>query len=260
IVECVKEFKYSSKDVRDFSIQLKKYENEFLFSQKAGLILSALINNSTEESFEVVTEHLTKLPHFLGRVNTKNMVVFGNGGFTFGYHMENGNVTVKGNTDGSLGSEMRNGEILVEGNSDDVGFEMKGGKIEVKGSICSDLPAFLCAAGFFMEDGLIIISNAKDIDVGSGMKGGKIIVENSDRCILGEEMLEGLIKINSGVVNAVGENAKGGRIDINGEIQKLFKDCNTEIYHNGKKLNTSFWNVLYYNKLRKNERIRKLFG
>ena|SRR5208283_2467197 len=56
---------YSAKDVEAFSMELAGFQNERQFSDKAGLFLSALINNCKEDDFVVHTVHLTQQIHHI---------------------------------------------------------------------------------------------------------------------------------------------------------------------------------------------------
>ncbi len=256
-LEKIQDLEYTSKDVTSFSLKLKAYENEQLFSQKAGLVLSALINNSTEENFEVFIEHFSENISFLGYNNEKKLTVVGCGGHGLGILMQKGSIHVKGDAGGSIGNDMIDGNIIVEGNAhSSIGSSMKGGRIEVKGCVHQD---GLDSVGFKMDGGVIVLSKLIGGAIGPSMNNGSILIENAKAHSAGELLVGGSIKINNGSIDRVGEESKGGKIEINGEIKNIFEDCNAEIYYNGKKLSTNLFNRLYYNHLRKNDRIRKLF-
>ncbi len=134
ILNSLKETNYSSKDIRDFSIFLKEYELlSKLHSVKTGLFLSALINASKEENFEIVISHLNDIINHLGFENKKNVIVIGDAGIFFGAQMREGKLIVKGNAKDFSGAGMYAGEIFVEGSLGNfTGTGMRGGKIYIK--------------------------------------------------------------------------------------------------------------------------------
>ncbi len=134
-MEAIERVEYSSKDVKDLSLKLKELEEHKSFSW-SGVFLSALINNSNEENFEVVTEHVFGEISWLGYDNKKNILVTGDCGSWTGHKMREGKITVSANTANSTGNKMIGGEILVKGSSGYwTGEEMSGGVIRVKGDV-----------------------------------------------------------------------------------------------------------------------------
>ncbi len=136
------EFIYSAENIRDFSIELKKYEDiskytgKFLFYPDVGLFLSAAVNACKETDFEVITEHLSEPLHFLGSRNKKNLTVKGNAGENAGEYMEDGVLTIKGNVGDNCGRLMKGGKIVIEGNTGkELGGDSEGGEIHVSGKI-----------------------------------------------------------------------------------------------------------------------------
>jgi len=123
---------YSAKDVENFSIALAEFQDERYFSYKAGVFLSALINNGKDSDYVIHTQHLKEVSE-LGYKNTKKIVVNGHvcGPGPF---MEGGTIIVNGNAGPDVGAFMRGGTIIVNGNAGDkVGDGMLGGEIHIEG-------------------------------------------------------------------------------------------------------------------------------
>ncbi len=116
-VKLVKELTYTSKDVKDFSIKMKLYENhpEFICS---GFFLAALINESKEENFEIITEHLNKDIYYAC------------------YSLKKGTVTIFGNVCMPV-PQMEGGCVIVKGDVEDIGGRIKKGKLMVEGNLYS---------------------------------------------------------------------------------------------------------------------------
>ena len=143
---------YSAKDIEDFSLELKRFEDKRGF-EESGLFLSALTNYSEKERFVIVTEHLSKKIDFIGYKNKKVVEVSGNAGNNVGWH-NSGEISVGGNAGNWVGLN-NSGKISVGGNAGDwVGLNNSGeisvsgdagnkvgwdnrGKIEIKGKINS---------------------------------------------------------------------------------------------------------------------------
>lgn len=158
-VKAIADLEYTAEDVRNFSIVLAEFQGEKNFFLKAGLFLSALINNCQDNEFIVYTYHLKTQLNAIGFLNEKN-------------------ITVKGDTGVGTGSDMKGGSIMIEGDTDSMlGFCMGSGTIVVKGN-----------AGYIVGDamkgGTIIIEGNAGISIGREMKGGEIHV-NGDRGYLG---------------------------------------------------------------------------
>jgi formylmethanofuran dehydrogenase subunit C len=175
----VKNLQYSAKDVEEFSLVLEEFQYEEGFSNKAGLFLSALINNGNESDYLIHTQHLKMPPGNLGYKNEKNIIVNGDVGYFVGISMKGGSITVKGNAGGAVGSHMKNGSITVEGNvKGHLGSDMEGGSITVEGD-AED------AVGMDMQGGTITVNGNADTNVGYGMKGGEISLEGDYRDLSG---------------------------------------------------------------------------
>src|SRR3989338_823431 len=186
------QFRYSAEDVEKFSIALAEFQEESGFSAKAGIFLSALINNGTDEDYIIHTNHLTQTINLLGYENTKNVIIDGNlGVFTF-YKMKTGQVKVNGNVDNYIGKLMAGGQIIVNGNIDAwVGIEMSGGELIVNGNVRIWL-------GSDMSDGKIVVNGNVDICVGWCMTGGMIVINEEVNGGVGKAMNGGEIHLNGG--------------------------------------------------------------
>ena len=177
----IKSIRCSSKDITAFSLALTEFQERENFKEKAGIFLSALINNCSETEFTAITEHLSKLINYLGYMNTKNITVQGDVGDIVGCYMEKGLVTIHGNAEEFVGDGMKGGSITIKGDAgDNVGFGMKGGSITIKGNMGDD-------AGPYMGD--IAALESKYQSLGLAIEGGNIfhksrqIVKNGKRLI-----------------------------------------------------------------------------
>ncbi|NYZ73920.1 hypothetical protein H0O00_02145 [Candidatus Micrarchaeota archaeon] len=148
--DTARQLRYSSKDIELFSITLAGLLDENELELRAGLFLSALINNGKDGSYVIHTNGI--LIDDLGYKNTKHITVEGDVGECIGWRMERGSITVNGNVGTFCGGMMDSGVITVNGDTGGwVGSDMEGGTITVKGD-----------AGKLL---------------GGGMKGGEIHIE-----------------------------------------------------------------------------------
>jgi hypothetical protein len=132
----VKRLEYSAKDVESFSLALVEFQKEYEFSFKAGLFLSALINNCKDSEFVIHTSHLDESIDDLGYENIKDIIVEGDVGVGFGTGMKGGIIMVKGNAGALLGTDMEGGSITLKGNAGKwLANDMKGGEIHLYGDI-----------------------------------------------------------------------------------------------------------------------------
>jgi len=188
----LKGLRCSAVDIGSFSMELVKYQGEDWFSEKAGIFLSALMNNSADNEFYIHTSNLTIPVEFLGFRNTKNFTVDGNIGINLGVQMEGGAITVKGECMASIGNMMQGGTITVEGSVGDlIGVRMKGGTITVYGNAGNEI-------GIEMEGGAILVKGRAGRDIGNSMNGGEIHL--------------------GGGFDRISENIKGGRIFWHNEL------------------------------------------
>lgn len=143
---------YTPKDVQLFAIALAEFQEEPHFNLKAGVFLSALINNGSAKHYNLDLSHLSHLSEgicFLGYENNKI-------------------VNVTGNVDVGLGQEMRAGRIVLDGNAGVfAGSDMSGGTLVIKGDVLDNL-------GDGMSGGKIILHGSAYPDVGKDMSGGEI--------------------------------------------------------------------------------------
>ncbi len=105
---------YTAGDVERFSVALAEFADEKDFAQKAGLFLSALINNCRDSDFVIHTSQLPEL-WFLGFANTKNIIIEGDGGDWLAFDMVSDKIIVNGNSRGNLGVGMKSGELHFNG-------------------------------------------------------------------------------------------------------------------------------------------------
>ncbi len=248
----------SAKNVKEFSILLKKYEGCEGFNW-SGIFLSALINRSDDTDFEVFSKHLTGDSSNtglsgIGYKNSKNVIVVGdvfsdvgtfmksgklivkeNSKFEVGSDMQGGEIIIEGTASGSIGNLMQNGHIIVKGaltpwdeptNITNVGYELSGGLIEVKG-VAFDL-------GNRQKGGKIILDGNVKNDTGRDMTGGEILITGSVDVSIGMYMKKGKITVNGNANYHLGLDAEGGEIYIGGEIKEKIRDhCKAKIYHKG---------------------------
>jgi len=169
-LKAIRNISYSASDVEKFSLALVEFQGEERFSDKAGLFLSALINNGKDIHYVIHTEHLAEV-FYLGTKNTKNIIVNGNAGSMVGDQMEGGSIIVNGNAGYGVGGHMEGGTIIVNGTAGDhVGVRMKGGAITVNGNAGNDV-------GTGMMEGAVIHLNGGYKSIADDVKGGKIYHE-----------------------------------------------------------------------------------
>jgi hypothetical protein len=149
-VAAVKDLRYSKKDILHFSLALAGYQEDSCFHDKAGWLLSALINSGKSASYLLYTAHLndpTPISHLCFR-NTKNVLVKGGVGDEFAREMQSGRVVVEGNADELFGYGLYGGKLVLKGNAGErVGFELEGGEIHLKGDYKSIHPHVHVACG-----------------------------------------------------------------------------------------------------------------
>jgi formylmethanofuran dehydrogenase subunit C len=222
----------SAKDIEAFSIFLERLQGEEMFSTKAGLYLSALINYSGDAGFVIHTSHLPEPIHGLGYRNKKNIIVDGDAGYALGESMESGSIIVKGDTGNHVGSSMKGGSITVEGDAMGyLGSGMENGIISVEGNAGEKAGSWMrCGSisiggnagddiGMYMTGGKIIVRGAAGYNAGKGMKGGSIIVEGDVEKSAGNGMSGGTLTVGS--AEFVGKNMDGGEIHVLGDLFSL---------------------------------------
>jgi glutamate synthase domain-containing protein 3 len=135
---------------------LTEFQDEQDFIWRAGLLLSALINNCEESSFVIHTDLLTQPLDYIGYGNTKNIIVQGDANHCVGRHMKNGTITVRGNAGSFVGEGMAGGVIIVEGNTGSrAGSSMTGGEIHTFGSHIPVISSCFISGKIFHNEDLI---------------------------------------------------------------------------------------------------------
>ena len=149
--KAVRRIDFTEEDIRKFNISLLQYENvphksdeEYGFSEKAGIFLSALINEAKETDFMLNLGIFEKGMTCLCVQNKKNVVIQNDGTgclIHLGEYMVKGNISVSGNVHDGIGAYMKGGEnLMVEGNAGEVsGYQMIGGTIHISGDCAKAL-------------------------------------------------------------------------------------------------------------------------
>lgn len=198
-VEAIEGIDYSAEDVKIFCLSLAiirfnkdiKPEDEWKFAEKAGMFLSALINEGRDSEYVLSTTHIGFSIHRLGYKNEKSLIVDGDVGFDLGTKMQKGRIIVTGNSRGGVGEWMEGGDIIIGScnrNVAGVGEDMKGGRIIVKG----DIDGYI---GDHMSGGIILVlglatgvyaSVGRETEIiGKGMWGGEIHIVDSCTSLVG---------------------------------------------------------------------------
>ncbi|MFH0737045.1 MAG: hypothetical protein V1827_01115 [Candidatus Micrarchaeota archaeon] len=153
------------KDVSEFSLAIKEFENEDSFPLKAGLFLSALVALGPIGEYVIMTNHLEKRLDGLGYRNTKKKIIRiqGDAGDFLGDRMRGGRIIVMGNAGDSIGSYMISGKIIVEGNAgNDTGYAMFGGVIIIKGDTGKRIGYDSDGGVIRLEGGYLHIKNPRE--------------------------------------------------------------------------------------------------
>ena len=212
ITEKIKQLRYSPIDIEGFSILLAGFQGEEFFPIKAGLYLSALVNNCQEDGFIIHTNHLATLVSAIGFRNRKSIIVHGDVDSIAGEDMECGTMTINGNAGDNLGGGMKDGAITVHGDADGwIGNGMRSGTITIKGD-----------------------SGRR---TGWTMRGGEIIVEGDAGDEVGALMSGGIIRVDGTAGSMIGDRMDGGEIHLKGRYFNISSDFNGgKIFHEGKLL------------------------
>lgn len=219
--ERVKRIGYTASDIEGFSLAMLELSGVENFRARAGILLSALINNGDAEDYTVHTPEFPKID-FLGIHNIKKITVSGDVGCQCGEMGNGGSIFIYGNAGDALGRCMENGEIIVKGDSgNNSGEGMKSGGIRIEGN-AGDMTAY------GMKSGRIIIEGNAGDNVGGAMEGGEIIIRGNAGDYVG---LHYFIKELGGPTYSTlaGDDMviptthniypmKGGRIVVEGEI------------------------------------------
>jgi formylmethanofuran dehydrogenase subunit C len=233
IIHAIKNLHYTAKDVEEFSIALAEFHYEEEFPLKAGLFLSALINNGKESDYIIHTYSLARPLMHIGFRNEKNITVNGDTGDFVGMDMNGGNITVGGNAGESIGVRMKNGSITVNGDAgEDIGYNMEGGSITVGGNAGDRV-------GYEMQGGVITVNGNAGKKVGCLMRGGRITVKGDAGDYVGHSMKDGIIIIIGNAGNYFGYCMDGGKIRLEGDYGGLSKSARGRIYHREKLIHSS---------------------
>ena len=128
----LKDILVTKNDVEAFSIVLADFQDEENFRQKAGLFLSAMVNNAQGNGFIIHTKHLSRKIDMLGYNCVKEVRVDGDIGDFVGYANAGGIITIAGDTGRSAGFSMTSGIIRIMGQvGDEAGWGMKGGELHI---------------------------------------------------------------------------------------------------------------------------------
>ena len=166
-LELIRSFAYNKADIENFNLALGEFQNEKGFAKRAGLFLSALINNGSDSTYTIFTQHLENI-NSLGAFNTKTIIVEGDAGDNCGIEMAGGKIVINGDTDDWLGNGMGKGEIILNGDAGDfAGAGMLGGTIKINGSVCNYL-------GLKMKDGKIVVNGNSGDTIAAEMRSGEI--------------------------------------------------------------------------------------
>ena len=158
---------YTSHDIQLFVISLAEFQDEEHFGLKAGIFLSAVINNGRGSSYMIDVNHLSEKINYLGYLNNKIIKVLGDVDISLGQAMRAGSIVLEGNAGDFTGCDMSGGNLVIKGNTGNyLGDRMLGGIIIVNGSVSNE-------AGRHMEGGEIHINGDRS-SLGKDIKGGRI--------------------------------------------------------------------------------------
>ncbi len=198
----LKDISYTAKEVEIFcAIQLIVLREEKSsgspFRLKAGIFLSALVNNGKDEDYKLQLSQLDEPLKYLGFQNQKNITIIGTVGHGCADHMKCGNIVVFGDVEGELGHFMKGGTVLIKGNA-------------IKSQTAS--------IGSAMVGGKIIVEGNAEHGVGFGMDGGEIMIHGNVGTNLGYHMTDGSIWVKGNVKGDTVQQMEGGTITIEGNL------------------------------------------
>ncbi|MFA5856787.1 MAG: hypothetical protein WC867_05485 [Candidatus Pacearchaeota archaeon] len=122
------------------------HDEEYKFSPDPGIFISALINKSKEERFNLNFREKNKDISILGYRNNKIITIEGNVGSHLGKKMESGLITLNGDCLHYPGMRMKDGTIIINGKTPSAGLYVEGGKIIVN-SDYEDISIGQCLLG-----------------------------------------------------------------------------------------------------------------
>lgn len=145
-----------------------------------------------------------------------------------GFEMRSGKIRVKGDPGLYVGEAMQGGEITVEGDAGAwLGSMMAGGEIRVEGDAGDFVGSSYRGSREGMEGGTIRIKGDAGDEVGCWMKGGLIWIDGDVGCFPGIHMIGGVIFIGGNCHGRVGAEMVGGKIIIQGEVPSILSSFQT---------------------------------
>lgn len=178
--------KYSAVEILEFVTHLPFYEKRLPLFDRAGIFISALINNSPDIQFYLNFSCLKEKLDYVGYRNLKEIMIIGDLGNKAGYEMKSGKIFITGNAGDRIGKGMLGGEITIDGRvGESVGYNMMGGKIIVKGNTGDNVGSHMrdWMGGREMRCPEIIIEGNAGENIGIGTKGGKIYLNGNFKSI-----------------------------------------------------------------------------
>jgi formylmethanofuran dehydrogenase subunit C len=148
-------FKYSGRDLLRFSKAIECFQNDHMFSRKAGIFLSALVNGGENMFHTFDFTGLSKKVSMLGYKNDGIIRAFGDLGSHTGREMQNnGLVIVEGSAGYGTGAWKQGGSIIITGDSGDfLGLGMDGGYIDVFGKSGNHIGQSMKSGEIYLERG-----------------------------------------------------------------------------------------------------------
>jgi hypothetical protein len=209
------------KDVETFSLALSQFEGENCFHRKAGLFLSALMNQSSHDGFIIHVSHLKENLDFLGYRNEKRVTIKGNAGHHTGENMKKGSILVEGSSGIMTCYAMESGYVHIMGSVDSGSAgRIAGGAFIVDGDAASNNQYALADE---MSGGVVWIKGGSGSNPGQGMKGGILIIEGDVSSMLGSHLHKGatiVAKGNAG--NGIGYMMESGRIYLTSDYGNIW--------------------------------------
>ena len=139
-----------------------------------------------------------------------------------GVRMETGEIIIYGDVGMYLGEEMKGGKITVHGNVDSwAGSMMKGGTIEIHGNVGNYLGAPYRGSSEGMHGGKIIVYGNVGNETGAHMRKGIIKIYGNTGQFAGFRMRDGIIYVQKNAGNRVGACMTGGKIVIEGFLESV---------------------------------------
>lgn len=237
VFELLNGLQITSKSINWFADRLIPLEDDEnpSFSIRAGLFLSALINGSKEESFDIIVPQLRKPIINLLYQNRKDVTLHGNVGKWFARQMQDGSANLHGDAGPYLGIEMAGGTVVTYGTVASVGHRQHGGKIIVKGdmrphssigtemkggeiTIENSLSQHTGMVGTHMQGGRISAGGSFSGEIARAMSGGEISLSGRVIANMGDDMGDGTISLAGYCTAQVGIRQTGGKIHVDGSV------------------------------------------